>query len=230
MHVSVIIPCLNEERTIEACICKAHTGLQVFEDTSEIIVADNGSIDNSVFIARSLGARVVHVKERGYGSAIMGGITAASGTYIVIGDADESYDFSVIPLFIEKLQKDSCDLVIGNRFIGTILPGAMPFLNRYLGNPVLSFIGRLLYGNVCGDFHCGLRAGRRNSLLSLNLSCTGMEFATEMIIKAARHKLKIGEVPITLYPDGRNRPPHLRPWRDGLRHLIFMLRYRLQKK
>jgi hypothetical protein len=155
------------------------------------------------------------------------GLLSATGTYVVIGDSDDSYDFTTVPSFIKKIEDENLDLVVGNRFTGSIMPGAMPLLNRYFGNPLLSGIGRILFGNVCGDFHCGLRAGKRAALLSLNLSSEKMEMATEMIIKAATHKLNIGEIPITLYKDGRERAPHLRRWRDGLICLIYMLKYRL---
>ncbi len=230
MLLSIIIPCLNEEKTLEACLRTAHIGIKDFEGEAEIIVADNGSSDRSKEIARACGARVVDIEERGYGAAILGGLATAQGELVVIGDADQSYDFGDIPRFVKELQAGPYDLVIGNRFTGKILPGAMPFLNRYLGNPVLSMIGRILYGNVCGDFHCGLRGARRSSLQALRLTSPGMEFATEMIIKAATSKLRISEIPITLHPDGRDRAPHLRPWRDGMRHLLLMITYRFSKR
>jgi len=226
MQISIIIPCLNEEKTIGECIKKALLGIESLGYKSEILVIDNGSTDATKKIAEGLGARVVEVAERGYGNAVRGGLSYALGTYVFIGDGDDSYDFSVLPLFIQKLEKEKIDLVVGNRFTGTIMQGAMPFLNRYFGNPLLSSIGRILFGNVCGDFHCGLRAGKKDALVSLRLRSTHMNFATEMIIKAATHKLKIGELPITLYKDGRGGPPHLRRWRDGFACLTYMFQYR----
>jgi len=190
----------------------------------EVLVSDNGSTDDSINIAVRLGARVVHVEEKGYGSALMGGITAARGKYVLMGDADCSYDFGHIPRFLNKL-REGYDLVMGNRFQGGVQPGAMPALHRYLGNPVLSSIGRLFFHSPCGDFHCGLRAFNRQAILDLNLQTTGMEFASEMVVKATLHGIRIGEVPTTLAPDGRSRPPHLRSWRDGWRHLRFLLIY-----
>ncbi len=204
------------------CIKAAKSFLQSENISGEIIIADNGSTDDSVPLAEAHDARVVHVSERGYGAAILGGLQAAKGKYVVIGDADMSYDFSSLSPFVNELRKGS-ELVIGNRFQGGIKKGAMPFLHRYLGNPVLSFIGRLFYHAPVGDFHCGLRAARRDALLSLNLQCPGMEFASEMIAKASLFGLTISEVPTTLSPDGRSRAPHLRTWRDGWRHLVFLL-------
>lgn len=230
MQISVIIPCLNEERTIGICIQKAFKGIRATGYEGEVLVADNGCTDETKKIAQEHGARVIDVPQHGYGNAIRGGIASALGTYVVIGDGDDSYDFSVIPLFIEKIESGQCDLVIGNRFTGSIEKDAMPFLNEYLGNPVLSAIGRMLFGNVCGDFHCGLRAGRKEALVSLGLNSEGMEFATEMIMKAAVQGIKIGEVPVTLYKDGRDRPPHLRRWRDGFRHLKLMFAYKFFRK
>ena len=190
----------------------------------EVIVADNGSTDGSRELARAAGARVVPVEAKGYGSALMGGILAARGKYVVMGDADDSYDFSHVPRFLEKLRA-GYDLVMGNRFLGGIQPGAMPALHRYLGNPVLSGIGRLFFHSPCGDFHCGLRGFSKEAIERLDLRTTGMEFASEMVVKATLHGLRIGEVPTTLSPDGRSRPPHLRSWRDGWRHLRFLLLY-----
>jgi hypothetical protein len=190
----------------------------------EVLVADNGSTDGSRDIAASEGARVVRVERRGYGAALMGGIAAAKGKYVIIGDADDSYDFSDLMSFVVRL-RDGADLVIGNRFKGGVEPGAMPFLHHYLGNPVLSWLGRLFFGIGVRDFHCGLRGFNRNNILDLNLRTTGMEFASEMVVRAAFGGLRIEEVPTILRPDGRSRPPHLRTWRDGWRHLSFLLMY-----
>jgi len=222
--LSVVMPCLNEELTLEVCIKKIQQTFEANDIDGEIVVADNGSTDRSCEIAESMGARVVHVKEKGYGSALMGGIVAARGKYVMMGDADDSYDFSHAPRFLEKLE-EGYELVMGNRFKGGIEPGAMPAHHRYLGNPVLTGIGRLLFQSPMGDFHCGLRAFRRDSILRLNLRTTGMEFASEMVVKASYCGLRSTEVPTTLKKDGRNRPPHLRSWRDGWRHLRFMLIY-----
>ena len=223
-EVSIVMPCLNEAETLGVCIEKAQGWLDDNTVIGEVIVADNGSVDGSQRIAEAMGARVVQVEMKGYGNALMGGIAAARGEYIVMGDADDSYDFTDLQPFIEKL-REGYDLVIGNRFTGGIKPRAMPALHRYLGNPVLSELGRLFFQSPCGDFHCGLRAFRKQSLLKMDLRTTGMEFASEMIVKATLHKLKIAEVPTTLSPDGRSRPPHLRSWRDGWRHLRFLLLY-----
>jgi glycosyltransferase involved in cell wall biosynthesis len=190
----------------------------------EVMIADNGSTDGSQEIALSTGARVVNVPEKGYGSALMGGITAAHSDYIIMGDADDSYDFTDLKPFVSALQ-DGADLVMGNRFMGGIMPGAMPFLHRYLGNPVLSGIARVFFKSKVGDFHCGLRGFHKQSILNLNLQTTGMEFASEMIVKATMRGLKVVEVPTVLHPDGRSRPPHLRTWSDGWRHLKFLLLY-----
>jgi len=193
----------------------------------EVIVADNGSSDGSQVIAAEAGARVVHAAPRGYGVALKEGINAAGGEYIIMGDADDSYDFANLDCFITKLRA-GYDLVMGNRFRGGIRPGAMPALNRYFGIPALSILGRVVYGNPpCRDFHCGLRGFRRDAAERMRLQCRGMEFATEMIAKAATLRMKIVEVPTTLSPAGRQRPPHLRRWRDGLRHVRFMLLHRL---
>ncbi len=224
LEVSIVMPCLNEAETLEICINKAQSYLAQHDISGEVIIADNGSTDESQYIATEAGARVVHVKEKGYGSALIGGIYAARGKYIIMGDADDSYDFTNLTPFIKKL-REGYDLVMGNRFKGGITPGAMPPLHRYLGNPVLTWIGRLLFPSPCGDFHCGLRGFRRDAIEKLNLRTTGMEFASEMVVKASLHKMRIAEVPITLYPDGRSRPPHLRSWRDGWRHLRFLLLY-----
>jgi len=220
--LTILMPCLNEAETLCACIKKAQDSIVRLGVCAEILVADNGSTDGSQDIARSLGARVIQVKERGYGSALRAGIFAASGKYIIMGDADDSYAFDALEGFYTKLRNGK-QLVMGNRFRGGISPGAMPPLHRYLGNPVLSFIGRLLFHVSIGDFHCGLRGFHRDAILNLKLKTSGMEFASEMVIKSAMAGLNICEVPTTLKPDGRSRPPHLRSWRDGWRHLRFML-------
>ena len=222
MEFTILMPCLNEALTIESCIRKARGYLDASGIAGEILVADNGSTDGSPLRAAAAGARVLHVARKGYGAALMGGIEAVKGRYVIMADADESYDFSHLDDFVDRL-RSGCQLVIGNRFTGKILPGAMPFLNRYLGNPVLSFIGRTLFSSPVGDFHCGLRGFEREAIMSLQLRSTGMEFASEMVVKASLARLAIAEVPTILRPDGRERPPHLRPWRDGWRHLRFML-------
>lgn len=223
-EVSIIMPCLNEAETLGVCIQKAQSYLTQHNIIGEIIVADNGSTDGSQDIAKQMGARVVYVKEKGYGSALIGGIAAAGGQYIIMGDADDSYDFTNLTPFIEKLRQ-GYDLVMGNRFQGGIKPGAMPPLHKYLGNPFLTWLGRLLFSSPCGDFYCGLRGFSRNAIKNLNLRTTGMEFALEMLVKATLYKMRITEVPTTLSPDGRSRPPHLRTWRDGWRSLRFLLIY-----
>ena len=222
MELTVVMPCLNEAETVATCVRKAVGFLQEHEISGEVIVADNGSTDGSQQLATDAGARVVPVSEKGYGNALMGGIVAARGRYIIMGDADDSYDFTNLMPFVEKL-RDGADLVMGNRFEGGIEPGAMPPLHRYLGNPVLSFIGRLFFGSKIGDFHCGLRGFRRDSVMRLGLQATGMEFASELVVKATLAKQRITEVPTTLAKDGRSRPPHLHTWRDGWRHLRFLL-------
>ena len=224
LELSVVMPCLNEARTVETCVRKALEAMAKLGVTGEVIVADNGSTDGSDEIAGRSGARVVHVERRGYGSAILGGIAAARGEYVIMGDADESYDFGAIGVFVEKL-REGYDLVMGNRFRGGVLPGAMPPLHRYLGNPVLSGLGRLFFHAPCDDFHCGLRGFRRDAAARMDLRTTGMEFASEMVVKATLLGMRIAEVPTTLAPDGRDRPPHLRSWRDGWRHLRFLLMY-----
>jgi glycosyltransferase involved in cell wall biosynthesis len=221
-EVSFVMPCLNEAETLERCIRKAQQATSRHGLRAEIIVADNGSTDGSRQIAQRLGARVVAVKEKGYGSALRGGIEAARGRYIVMGDSDDSYDFSSIYPFLEKLRAGH-DLVMGNRFRGGILPGAMPWKHRWIGNPVLTQIGRLFFHCPAGDFHCGLRAFSKAAYERMELQTTGMEFASEMVIKSTLKGLSIAEVPTVLYKDGRSRPPHLRSWRDGWRHLRFML-------
>ena len=224
IEVSVVMPCLNEAETLGICIGKAQRALREANVAGEIVVADNGSSDGSVEIAERLGARVVHVKARGYGNALMGGIAAASGKYIVMGDADDSYNFGHVLRFLEPLRKGA-DLVMGNRFRGGIQKAAMPPLHRYFGNPALTWLGRLFFRSPVGDFYCGLRGFRKDAYERLGLRTTGMEFATEMIVKATLLKLQIAEVPTTLSPDGRSRPPHLRTWRDGWRTLRFFLLY-----
>ena len=218
------MPCLNEAETLSICIQKAQQSLLKHDVKGEILVADNGSTDGSQEIARKMGARLIEVPDKGYGSALRGGVAAARGEYIIMGDADDSYNFSELSPFIQKL-REGYDLVMGNRFEGTIKPGAMPALHKYVGNPVLTGIGRLLFSSQTGDFHCGLRAFRKDALEKLNLRTTGMEFASEMVVKATLHRMRVAEVPITLYPDGRSRPPHLRSWHDGWRHLRFMFLY-----
>lgn len=222
--LSIIMPCLNEAETLATCIHKARLFLNQHGIQGEVIIADNGSTDGSQEIAAKAGARVVNIPQRGYGSALMGGIEASQNEFIIMGDADDSYDFTNLQPFILALE-EGADLVMGNRFQGGILPGAMPFLHRYLGNPVLSWLARLFFKSNIGDYHCGLRGFRKGSILSLNLQTSGMEFASEMVVKATLQKLKIAEVPTILYPDGRSRAPHLRTWPDGWRHLKFLLLY-----
>lgn len=221
-EVTVLMPCLDEAETIGICVRKALACLAENGIAGEVVVADNGSTDGSQDIARGLGARVVAVTERGYGSALRGGIAAAHGRYVIMADADDSYDFTALAPFVEKL-REGYELVMGNRFKGGIKPGAMPALHRYLGNPVLTAIGRQFYGSPIGDFHCGLRGFNREAILALGLRTSGMEFASEMVVKATLQKLKITEVPASLSQDGRSRAPHLRSWRDGWRHLRFLL-------
>jgi len=225
VELTILMPCLNEAETIARCIEKAKLGIQRSGVRGEILIADNGSTDGSIQIAEKSGARVIQVKEKGYGSALCGGIQAASGKWIIMGDADDSYDFSEISGFVKKIQ-EGFDLVMGCRLPvggGTISAGAMPWKNRWLGNPVLSFIGRLFFKCPAHDFHCGLRGFTKEAFDKMELKTTGMEFASEMVIKSTFKQLKIAEVPITLHKDGRSRPPHLKPWRDGWRHLRFML-------
>ncbi|MEZ0242322.1 MAG: glycosyltransferase family 2 protein [Sphingomonas sp.] len=222
VELSIVMPCLNEAETLAVCVKKAKAFIAEHDLVGEVIVADNGSTDGSQQIANALGARIVHVPDRGYGAALIGGIEAAKGKYVAMGDADDSYDFGGLMPFVEQLRQGA-DLVMGNRFQGGIAPGAMPPLHRWLGNPVLSFLGRIFFKIPVGDFHCGLRAFNRESIRELGLTTPGMEFASEMVVKAAIEKLDIREVPTTLQPDGRSRPPHLRTWRDGWRHLRFLL-------
>ncbi len=221
-ELTVLMPCLNEAETLAVCIKKAQGYMASRGISGEVLIADNGSSDGSQAIAEGLGARVVPVAERGYGSAILGGMVAAKGRYVIMGDADDSYDFSDLDNCIEKLREGNA-LVMGNRFRGGIKPGAMPPLHRYLGNPVLTGFGRLFFKSPVGDFHCGLRGFDRQAVAGLGLTSSGMEFASEMVVKATLQGLKIAEVPTTLSPDGRSRAPHLRSWRDGWRHLRFLL-------
>ncbi|MCE5242104.1 MAG: glycosyltransferase family 2 protein [Syntrophobacteraceae bacterium] len=222
VELSIVMPCLNEAETVERCIAMARRFLDESKISGEVVVADNGSTDGSPELATAAGARVVHVGAKGYGNALKGGILAARGKYVIMGDADCSYDFLHLGPFVEKL-REGFDLVMGNRFRGGIAPGAMPPLHKYLGNPVLTGIGRLLFQSGCGDFHCGLRGFSKEAFLRMDLQTTGMEFASEIVVKASLHRMRITEVPTTLDVDGRNRPPHLRSWRDGWRHLRFLL-------
>jgi len=224
IELSIVMPCLNEAETLAICITKANNWLKNNDVKGEVVIGDNGSTDGSQKIATDLGARVINVPTKGYGSALMGAIEASYGKYVIMGDSDDSYDFSNLTLFVQEL-RNGYDLVMGNRFRGGVAKGAMPFLHRYLGNPVLSFIGRLFFGSKAKDFHCGLRGFRQDIVSVLNLRTTGMEFASEMVVKATIFNLKITEVPTTLSPDRRSRPPHLRTWRDGWRHLRFLLIY-----
>lgn len=222
LELSIIMPCLNEARTVGTCVQKAMRFLQEHQVQGEVIVADNGSSDGSREIAEQLGARVVAVPHRGYGNALKGGFAAAHGRFLIMGDADDSYDFTNLLPFLEQLRA-GYDLVMGNRFAGGIAPSAMPPLHRYLGNPLLSGLGRLFFRTPARDFHCGLRGFARDAIERMDLQTTGMEFASEIVIKAALLQMKVCEVPTTLAPDGRDRPPHLRSWRDGWKHLRFML-------
>ena len=224
VELTILMPCLNEAETLGACIDEASRFLARSGVRGEVMVADNGSTDGSQEIALRKGAIVVPVAEKGYGAALIGGMGAARGRYIVMGDSDQSYDFANLDCFVEKL-REGFDLVMGNRFRGGIAPGAMPALHKYLGNPVLSGIGRRFFGCDIRDFHCGLRGFRKDSMMRLNLRTTGMEFASEMVVKATLGRLRVIEVPTTLAKDGRSRPPHLRSWRDGWRHLRFLLMY-----
>lgn len=223
-ELSIVMPCLNEAETLAICIKKANSFFDANGIDGEIIIADNGSTDGSQDIASELGAKVVSITKKGYGNALKGGIENATGTYIIMGDADDSYDFSDLSLYMEKL-KEGYDLVIGNRFKGGIKKGAMPFLHKYLGNPVLSFLGRLFFTSSIGDFHCGLRGFSKEAYARMQLTTSGMEFASEMIVKSYLLNLKIAEVPTVLSPDGRSRKPHLKTWSDGWRHLRFLLLY-----
>ncbi|HVR88233.1 MAG TPA: glycosyltransferase family 2 protein [Candidatus Limnocylindria bacterium] len=224
IELTLLVPCLNEAGTIGACVDQAQAALRDLGVAGEVLVADNGSSDGSQEIARHHGAQVVDAAERGYGAALSAGIAAARGRFVVMADADLSYDFGESGRYLAKL-RDGHDLVMGDRFAGGIRPGAMPSLHRYLGNPVLSMIGRLFFGAAVSDFHSGMRGFRRDAIVGLGLRTTGMEFASEMIVRAALAKLRIAEVPATLWPDQRGRPPHLRTWRDGWRHLRFLFLY-----
>jgi len=223
-ELSIVMPCLNEARTVGICVSKALQFLREQGISGEVVVADNGSTDGSQEIATRAGARVISVKEKGYGNAIRGGVAASRGKYIIMGDSDDSYDFLNLGPFLEKL-REGYDLVMGNRFKGFIAPGAMPASHRYFGNPVLTAIGRILFRSPCGDFHCGLRGFSREAYEKMDLYTEGMEFASEVVVKASLLGMRIAEVPTTLVPDGRGRPSHLRSWRDGWRHLRFLLLY-----
>jgi glycosyltransferase involved in cell wall biosynthesis len=224
IELSILMPCLNEAESLPFCLTKAFSFLEKNNINGEVIVADNGSTDDSQAIAKKFNAVVVTEHRKGYGSAIMAGINAAKGKYIILGDADDSYDFSELGSMLELLRAGN-DLVIGNRFSGGIQKNAMPFMHRYLGNPVLSFLGRKFFGTQIGDFHCGLRGINKALYKKLDLKTTGMEFASEMIVKASLSKMKIAETPVTLHPDKRKRASHLRTWQDGWRHLRFLLLY-----
>lgn len=224
LDLSVVLPCLDEAETVEVVIEKALRSIAEMGISGEVIIADNGSTDGSQALATAAGARVVDVDRRGYGAALQGGISAARGRYVIMADADDSYDLEGLAPFVAALD-DGADLVMGNRFAGGVEPGAMPWLHRYLGNPVLSFMGRLFFRSNIRDFHCGLRGFRRDAIVDLDLRTTGMEFASEMVVRATLSDLRIAEVPTTLRPDGRTRTPHLRTWRDGWRHIRFLLLY-----
>lgn len=223
-ELSIVMPCLNEYETVGICVAKAVRALAENNIAGEVIVADNGSVDGSIEIAEKEGARVIHIGDKGYGSALIGGINAAQGKYIIMADSDDSYDFLGIMPFIEKL-RSGYDLVMGNRFKGGVKEGAMPFLHKYLGNPVLSGIGRLFFRSKIGDFHCGMRGFTKEAFKKMNLQTTGMEFASEMVVKSTLLGMNITEIPTTLSPDGRTGKPHLRSFRDGWRHLRFLLMY-----
>ena len=222
IDLTILMPCLNEEETLAVCINKAYEYINRSGVAGEVLIADNGSSDRSIQIAKALGARVIEVNERGYGAALFHGSNAAFGKFIIMGDSDDSYDFSNLEVFLEKFSQ-GYDFVVGNRFKRPISPGAMPWKNRWIGNPMLSLIGRILFRCPVGDFHCGLRGISKSAFLNLGLRTRGMEYASEMVIKATHLNLKIAEVAITLHKDGRSRRPHLRPWRDGWRHLRFLL-------
>lgn len=222
LELSIVMPCLNEEETIEICIKKAKKYLEKTKISGEVLVVDNGSTDRSVEISKSMGVRVVKEENKGYGSALIKGTQSAKGKYVIMGDSDDSYNFEELDDFISKLN-EGYDLVIGNRFSGKIEKGAMSFSHQYIGNPILSGIARKLYKTTIGDFHCGLRGYLRKSILDLNLRQPGMEYASEMIVEALKHNLKITEIPITLYKDGRTKRSHLRTIRDGMRHLIYLI-------
>jgi glycosyltransferase involved in cell wall biosynthesis len=223
-ELSVVMPCLNEARTLGTCVRKALDSFERLGIDGEVVVADNGSTDGSQAIAEGLGARVVPVQQRGYGAALTGGIAAARGRWVIMGDADDSYDFSALEPFVERL-REGYDFVAGNRFKGGIQPGAMPWLHKWLGNPVLSFVSRRLYGTPCGDINCGLRAFDREKIVALDIRSPGMEFAIEMIVKATMAGYRVTEVPTTLSPDAEGREPHLNTWRDGWRSIRLLLLY-----
>jgi glycosyltransferase involved in cell wall biosynthesis len=223
VELTILMPCLNEAETLGVCIEKARGFIQRTGISAEIVIADNGSTDGSQAIAAQLDVRVVPIAMRGYGAALIAGIRAAHGRYVIMGDSDDSYDFAALDDFLARL-RDGWQLVMGNRFLGGIAPGAMPALHRYLGNPVLTAAGRVLYGSTSGDFHCGLRGFERDAILALDLDCPGMEFASEMVVKATLNRLRVTEIPTILSKDGRSRRPHLRSWRDGWRHLRILLR------
>ncbi|MCP8884879.1 glycosyltransferase [Devosia sp. XJ19-1] len=222
LELTILMPCLNEAETLAACVEKAQGFLARSGIAGEVLISDNGSTDGSQAIAEALGARVVTAAQRGYGAALGTGIAEARGRFVIMGDADDSYDFANLDAFVREL-RDGADLVMGNRFAGGVAPGAMPWHHRYIGNPVLSFLGRLFFGTPIRDFHCGLRGFSRAAISGLNLRTTGMEFASEMVVKATLGQLDVREVPTTLKPDGRSRRPHLRSFRDGWRHLRFLL-------
>lgn len=224
VELSVVMPCLNERETVGACVRKAIAALRDAGIVGEVIVADNGSTDGSVEIAETEGARIVHVAEKGYGNALKGGIIAARGEYVLMADSDDSHNFDHLDRFFQQV-RSGYDLVVGNRFRGGIAPGAMSPLNRYVGNPILTAVGRLFFPSPCQDFHCGMRAFRKNSFLRMDVRSSGMEFASEMLVKASLLQMRVCEVPTTVSPAGRSRAPHLRPWRDGWRHLRFLLMY-----
>ncbi len=223
MELTILIPCLNEEESIGTCINKAKQYLLDNHIDGEVLVSDNGSIDNSIKISEESGARIIHTEQKGYGSALINGINNAKGKYIIMGDADDSYDFSDLNPFMTKL-REKYDLVMGNRFKGKIEKGAMPWHHRYIGNPVLSKAGQILYNSSLRDWHCGLRGFNKESIKQLHLQCTGMEFASEMVLKAEKANLKVTEIPINLYKDQRTGKPHLRSFRDGMRHLRVLIK------
>jgi len=223
LDISLVLPCLNEERTLKECLVGARRIAEESGLNVELIVADNGSTDRSLELAHVHADVVVKIEKRGYGAALDGGIRAAKAEYVLVADSDLSYDFTKLPLFLEKLREERYDLVLGNRFAGTIMPGAMPWHHKYIGNPILSFIGRVIFTSEIGDFHCGIRAFRKSSYLECNISSSGMEYASEMIIQFASRNMRITEIPVRLSKDGRDRKPHLRSFRDGFRHLNLML-------
>lgn len=223
LELSIVMPCLNEEETIGICIQKAKKYLDKTKISGEVLIVDNGSTDRSVEISQKMGARVVKEENKGYGNALIKGTNSAKGKYVIMGDSDDSYNFEELDDFMIKLN-EGYDLVMGNRFSGKIEKGAMSFSHRYIGNPILSGIAGILYKTKIGDFHCGLRGYLRKSILDLNLKSPGMEYASEMVVEAVRNNLKITEIPITLYKDGRTKRSHLRTIRDGIRHLIYLLK------